>query len=301
MNKLEPQKALHLHLAKEVKKFKFGEYAVMEKYDGWYCYIDFVNGKWDVLRSRVGREVPAFTDISKFLVKIGTGSIDCRFIFEATIPGINFHEANGIFNRKSEQAQGVTLYFHDVVDLDNHSLDFETRYSLGCKILGEFFQACKQADMLELANRPCNIAIVPVLRVVDREEEAQELFQEVTRRGGEGIILKELSSGYHFGKRNSTLLKIKEEITKDLEVVGLIEGEGKYLGTLGALQVRGKNGIVIEVSGMSGWERNAWWVNPAMIIGKVVEVKAMKELEGGMLREARFKAIRFDKTLEDID
>jgi ATP-dependent DNA ligase len=301
MIELKPQKALHLHEAQKVKKFRFGEYAVMEKLDGWYCYIDCIDGKWDVLRSRVGREVPAFTDISKFLVKIGIGSINCRFIFEATIPGTNFHEANGIFNRKSEQAQGVTLYFHDLVDLDNHSLDFETRYSLGCKILGEFFQVCKQTDMLELANRPCNIAIVPVLRVADSEEESQELFQEVTRRGGEGIILKDLNSGYHFGKRNSTLLKIKEEITKDFEVVGLAEGEGKYLGTLGALQVRGKNGVVIEVSGMSDWERNVWWGNPAMIIGKVVEVVAMKELPNGSLREPRYKSIRFDKDIGDID
>ena len=40
------QKALHLHIAQSKKKFKFQTYAVMEKFDGWYVYIDIgVTGK----------------------------------------------------------------------------------------------------------------------------------------------------------------------------------------------------------------------------------------------------------------
>jgi hypothetical protein len=40
---------------------------------------------------------------------------------------------------------------------------------------------------------------------------------------------------------------------------------------------------------------------PSLIHGKVVEVKAMKELPDGSLREPRFKCIREDKTIGDID
>jgi ATP-dependent DNA ligase len=290
MIELKPQKALHLHEVQKVKKFRFGEYAVMEKYDGWYLYIDCIDGEWDVLRSRQGREVPSLADVSNGFSEVAPLQHDCRLIFEGTIGNLSFHELNGIFNRKFEQAIGVTLHLHDFVFLATPENEFELRYQYAESLL---------ADLEDIPS--CSVSLVPILGVVTTELEAQELFRQVTSSGGEGVILKELSAGYHFGKRNSTLLKIKEEITKDLEVVGLVEGEGKYLGTLGALQVRGKNGIVIEVSGMSDWERNVWWGNPSTIIGKVVEVVAMKELPNGSLREPRYKSIRFDKDIGDID
>jgi DNA ligase-1 len=126
-------------------------------------------------------------------------------------------------------------------------------------------------------------------------------FGNVISKGGEGVILKDIDSGYFFGKRNDRMLKIKEEVTKDLQVVGMVKGEGKYSDTLGALLVRDKNGITHTISGMTDGQRELWWENPLLIQGKVVEVKAMKELPDGSLREPRFKCIREDKTIGDID
>jgi DNA ligase-1 len=81
----------------------------------------------------------------------------------------------------------------------------------------------------------------------------------------------------------------------------MVKGEGKYSDTLGALLVRDKNGITHTISGMTDGQRELWWENPLLIQGKVVEVKAMKELPDGSLREPRFKCIREDKTIGDID
>jgi len=214
-----------------------------------------------------------------------------RLIFEVVIPNTDFHTANGILNRKSELANGAILYLHDTVWFDSPELPFSTRY-LSCELslpkLSEYL-----GDKVQL---------VPLLAdSCTSESQARELFEQITAKGGEGVILKELTAGYSFGKRNSTLLKIKEEVTKDLLVVGMQEGEGKYSGTLGALVVQTKAGVKFEVSGMSDGERRKWWDCTEKIIGSVVEVKAMKELEGGKLREPRFKAIRWDKTVEDID
>lgn len=289
-NKLEPQKALHLHEAKKVRKFSFGEYMVFEKLDGWYCYIDCVDGKWDVLRSRAMREISSLNHLSEMFHAIPqTTSI--RAIFEVVIPGVPFHVANGILNRKKELAKEAILYLHDVMELDSFACPFHIRHK-GCELsmsaLNKYL-----GDKVQLA---------PVLAThCTSESFARQLFEKVVNSGGEGIILKELNAGYHFGKRNSTLLKIKEEVTKDLLVVDIVEGEGKYLEHVGALVVVNKLGIRMQVSGMSDSQRRQWWLHPEDIIGCVVEVKAMKELPDGNLREPRFKAVRFDKTKEEID
>ena len=96
-------------------------------------------------------------------------------------------------------------------------------------------------------------------------------------------------------------MKIKEELTLDLLVIGMEEGEGKFKGTLGALVVRERDGTEHKVSGMTLKQRNAWWTNPLGIRGVVVEIAAMKRLPNGSLREPRYKATRFDKTVADID
>ena len=126
-------------------------------------------------------------------------------------------------------------------------------------------------------------------------------FDQITSDGGEGIVAKQLNSPYQPGKRNSSMLKLKEEVTKDLLVVEVEEGKGKYENTLGSLLCRRKNGTIIQVSGMTDSQRNEWWCNPALIVNSVVEVKAMSELPDGKLYQPRFKTIRHDKLTGDID
>jgi DNA ligase-1 len=145
------------------------------------------------------------------------------------------------------------------------------------------------------------VELIPILAVTSDEELIYKYFNSILELGGEGVILKNWEAGYFFGKRNANMMKIKEEVTKDLAVVGMVEGEGKYQGTLGALIVQSRDGAKHQVSGMTDYERDLWWEDRASIIGKVVEVKAMKELEDGSLREPRYKACRFDKTLMEID
>lgn len=147
------------------------------------------------------------------------------------------------------------------------------------------------------------VELIPILAVTSDEELIYKYFNSILELGGEGVILKNWEAGYFFGKRNANMMKIKELITKDFAIIGLAEGERgtKYEGTLGALVVQGRNGVKHTVSGMSDMERDLWWNNPDLIIGKVVQVNAMKELPDGTLREGRFKWVRHDKNLWEID
>jgi DNA ligase-1 len=290
MSNYPVQKALHYHEAKAKKNFTLGTYAIMPKIDGWYFYIDFIDGKWGKLTSRAGREIPSVAHLNGLIEKAILPNRDLRLIFEGTIPNMQFHELNGVFNRKEEPAENAVLHIHDVIYLTEPELEFKYRYGIVESIFNglQFFLKDK-------------IELVPVLAIGSTEEVFYYHFNKVIAKGGEGIILKNYNAGYFFGKRNANMMKIKEEVTKDLAVVGMVEGEGKYKGTLGALIVQSRDGTKHQVSGMTDYERDLWWNNRESIIGKVVEVKAMKELEDGSLREPRYKACRFDKTLAEID
>lgn len=279
---MEIQKVLHYHLAKEKKSFKISSpYAIMEKLDGWFVYIDFINGKTEGLKSSSGRIIPSLKHLSDSLAT-KRFPYDCRLIFEATIPGLLFHETNGILNRKYELALDTVLNFHDFILLDMPRTPFINRYQ---SINKDYL-----ADALE-----DKFSIIPILDVTTKEETFFKHFNEITSRNGEGVILKNINAGYSFGKRNMDIMKIKEEVTEDCIVLDILEGEGKYRDTTGALVVARENGTVIKVSGMTDAQREDWWFNRENILHKYVEVKAMKELPDGTLREPRFKCVRYDK------
>lgn len=281
---MKPQKALHLHedLDKKTPKSTGKFYYMFEKYDGWYGYYDFCVD--NVIKSRACREIPSLTEFSKSITPI---DIKGRLIFEILLRDVKeFSILNGILNRKA-QAPNVYLKVHDFVPHYDPELRFIDRYQL--------------AEMVvEKLGHP-DIEMAPHYGSSCQESTWRNLANSIWSRGGEGIILKKCDAGYSAGKRNADLLKIKEELTLDLYVEGLVEGEGKYKGTTGALLVSGKDGLIHTVSGMTDEQRDTWWDSPILIKHHVVEVKAMKKLPCGSLREPRFKAVRYDKGLEDID
>lgn len=284
------QKALHYNEAKKKKSFTLQTYAIMEKRDGWFVTADFIDGKWGKLTSRAEREIPSIAYLNEKIEEALHPSQNLRLIFEATIPDMQFHELNGVLNRKYEDAENVVLNLHDAVWLDMPEISFKDRWLSIQGIFNHLWVVLKE-----------QVQLIPVLAISSQEDVFYYHFNKVTSSGGEGIILKNYNSGYFFGKRNAHLMKIKEEVTKDLAVVGMVEGEGKYAGTLGALIVQSRDGTKHQVSGMTDEQRTSWWNDRSLIVGQVVEVKAMKELEDGSLREPRFKACRFDKTLAEID
>jgi ATP-dependent DNA ligase len=285
-----PQKALHYSEAIKKKSYIPQTFAIQPKLDGWFVMLDYIDGKWGKLSSRAEREIPSLDFLHEHIYKCLSPAENTRFIFEATIPNMQFHELNGVLNRKSESAENVVLNLHDIIFLDRPELPFKDRYEYvnpAYIILKEYLGHW--------------VKLVPILAISSQEDVFYYHFNQVTSSGGEGIILKNYDTGYFFGKRNSNLMKLKEECTKDLAVVGMVEGEGKYAGTLGALIVQSRDGTKHTVSGMTDEQRELWWYGRSVIIGQVVEIKAMKELPDGSLREPRFKACRFDKEIWEID
>jgi len=291
-----PQKALHLHKDEDLKtpKHQGRSYMIMEKFDGWFMYVDCINGKWQGIRSKTGRVLPSMGHYSRVMEGLKAPKIDIRLIFEAVIPFkhgprgyMEFKDCNGKFNQTNHELQNVILKCHDLLLPKN--LPFHRRYA-------KLEQCLKNWDAKFMH-------FVPVLHTSKDKDEWIHFYNHVLDKDGEGVILKCPNAVYSPKKRNADILKIKREITIDALVVGITEGKpgGKYVRTLGTLVVKTKNGALNNVSGMTDTQRIKWFNNPEAIVGKVVECTAMKILADGRLREGRFKAERFDKTEKDID
>lgn len=291
------QKALHLHIEEDKKAPKHlgQEYAIFEKYDGWYMYVDFIDGKWQGIRSKTGRQLYSMGWYNEQLEAGPKPNQNLRLVFEATIPGLIFKDANGRFNQTEERLNNVVCMCHDILFQKYPHTIFEKRYDRLISVLKHLdFSWLRRAGILGLSSDP---------DVWRKYYESIINIRDQFGHTGEGIILKKWDAAYSAGKRNYTLMKIKCELTLDLEIISWGKGKpgSKYENTLGYLVVREKSGLTHQVSGMDDMQRDYWAKNFDLIRGQVAEIAAMKRLPNGSLREARFKAIRHDKTVADID
>lgn len=285
-----PQKALHLKDALKKKRLQIeGEYLITEKLDGWYGYLDFhVETGFSPVYSGAGRAIPSlryYKDILKHSETSFNNSKPFRLIFEIYEEDVPFHILNGRLNRRSEQAENAKLYLHDVITLQNKSAQ------------GRFY------DLLDIYPYFDDkyFKRVPLIDISSDRTVWENHFQKVVDSGGEGIIMKQANSIYHPGKRNNSLLKLKLETTVDVECISIKNTVGAKGEDALNLVCRRKNGILIIVVVPKHEDKFRFRKEPEQVIGKVVELRAMKELENGQLREPRFKCVRYDKTLKDID
>jgi ATP-dependent DNA ligase len=298
MKDLKPQKALHLYTDLDKKKPKSTghEYMVTEKKDGWYGYYDSTDGH---IRSRAMRIIPSLEMVSRHLKSQVQDIVELRgqfrIIFEITHATVeDFYTLNGMLNSHAVlDPSEIVLYAHDLLLEDNPTETASERYNNLYHLASKYSPSCVwDTPVLEVAN---------LITTTKYQDTWQALAETVWASGGEGVILKRADSVYESGKRNANLLKIKEEVTLDLLVIGVTEGKDAFSGMVGALIVRDKSGREHHVSGMSIAQREQWWACQLDIVGSIVEVKAMKVNKDGSLREARFKSIRHDLTIADLD
>lgn len=135
-------------------------------------------------------------------------------------------------------------------------------------------------------------------------------LKQVEALGGEGLMIN-LMEGTYECKRTKKLLKVKTFKDADVLVTGIVEGTGKNLGKLGAVEVKflhnGKEMTCEVGSGFTDDERLIYWEHPESIMGKVIEVKYFevtqneKDKTKYSLRFPTFQhRIRTDKDEQDI-
>lgn len=168
---------------------------------------------------------------------------------------------------------------------------------------------------------------VSVPSLVFGEEKKMKLYAKIIRRGGEGVILKNLEAAYEFD-RSKNWIKVKKVQTYEVVITGYDDAKEWYAepGQYGADGKMYKDGRktkfflndwigaikfglydskkkeVVEVGQCSGVDeeiRKAVSENKKKYIGKVMEITAQERMPTGGFRHPQFLRFRDDKDAKD--
>jgi DNA ligase-1 len=136
--------------------------------------------------------------------------------------------------------------------------------------------------------------------------DVQAKANEYVKQGGyDGLMLRDPNAPWVAGPaRKGELVKVKPTATLDLRCNGVIRGEGKHAGRLGAISVSYRGATSCVGTGFSDDERELLWRaacdgTASSPIGQIVEIECMAVNPNNTLREPRFKGIRWDKERPD--
>lgn len=148
------------------------------------------------------------------------------------------------------------------------------------------------------------VKIVPGT-IVNNQEELENAYQKLLADGYEGTILKNPKGIYECGRKSPNWLKVKPWSDADLTVVRSYPGEGKHIGRIGGLVLKGVaewNGRAYEVqtevgTGFTDEERSFFQglEESGTLAGKIVEIKFQDITVEGACRFPVYSRLRIDK------
>jgi len=263
-------------------------------------------GVTTVCYSRNGKVFDNFGHIEKQIsdnfVKIARGHQNALingFVLDGEVIGNTFQELMRQARRKTDvQADDSVFNIFDIIPLS----DFREGHWNA--------QLYKRIAILEhirhVVDTMPNVELLPHIMVdldtAAGKDQLERYAKDNVNAGFEGIMIKELEAPY-ICKRSTDWMKWKPTLTVDLEVVGVEEGTGRNLGRLGALVCHGVDDgkeITVNVgSGFSDVDRDDYWTNRNLVIGRTCEVlcDVITQNQDGTysLRFPRFVRFRDDK------
>jgi DNA ligase 1 len=238
------------------------QYLVSEKYDG-------VRAIWDgtTLRFRSGREVPA---PAWFIAKLPPTPLDG----ELWLARRKFDELSGIVRTHVPVDADWQRITYLIFETPDGAGSFEQRYAT-------------LRDVVARANWP-QLKAVEQTRVAHRAE-LKRRFDAIVKAGAEGLMLHLADAPYVTG-RSDVLLKLKPLLDTEATVIRQLPGKGKYVGKMGALELKTKDGLVFRLgTGFSDAVRE----NPPPI-GSLVTYTYREITPTGKPRFASFLRVRDD-------
>jgi len=282
-----------------------GEDVVTEKLDGVRCICKSIEGETTFF-TRDGREITGLVDIEREIgaLYVKDGVFDGELLIDEDDGKAEdkFRATMKIVGSKDKEK--LNLVYH-VFDFIPSTSVFESQtekdiYSMSRDILSRIMDIFPNLEYI----KP-----VPVLDIINMSEEngllkVNEWADKIIAEGGEGVMLNVISAPYQY-KRTNNLLKVKQVSESDGEIVDTFMGQGNIKGLLGGIVVKYKDTTVRVGSGFTLGERKLYAENPEQLIGKMATYAFTTEShnENGdlSLRFPRFKAVRFDKSINDAN
>lgn len=206
---------------------RLGRCAVESKLDGIRCQVHRRRGKVDIFSRNLERLTETFPDIVE-AVRSQTKATSAIIEGEA----IAFDEATGEFypfqvtvqRKRKHKIEEMALAFPLAFVV------FDLLYLDGKDYTGKAYEQ-RRAALEKLIKADRRLRAVEQV-VAESAAELQEVFDDQTGRGMEGIIAKRLDSTYQAGARNYNWIKLKRTYggelpdTIDAVVVGYLRGRG---------------------------------------------------------------------------
>ena len=236
---------------------------------------------------------------TKMVRKAATSNLSMGFVLDGEVIGNSFQELMRQARRKTDvQAEDSVYNVFDILPLDAfREGHWNAQLNKRIQIL---------EDMRPVIDTMPNVELLPHLMVnldtAAGKDQLERYAKDQVNAGFEGIMIKNCDAPY-VCKRSTDWMKWKPTLTVDLEVVGVEEGTGRNLGRLGALVCHGVDDgkeITVNVgSGFSDVDRDDYWTNRNLVIGRTAEVlcDVITQNQDGTysLRFPRFIRFRDDK------
>ena len=142
---------------------------------------------------------------------------------ELYIHGSTFQEITKLVKKLRPESVNVQLHVYDVPRAGNYSAHGEWKDRK--TVLNDFAHRCKTADS-------CKSVVVVRTDFAAHEEDVYELQSEYLEEGYEGAIVRERDGEYRFGYRSRSLLKVKNFMDEEYEIVGFTTGVGRFDGCI---------------------------------------------------------------------
>ena len=205
----------------------------------------------------------------------------------------NFQIGTGIINSDNEDKSCICFKIYEVLPIE----EFEKGESK-LTYKNRRHEVLNPLSITISRNHLENIEVVPILYEGTDKSKIDELLNKADSLGWEGLMLNKDTKWKN--KRNNGILKVKSFKSADLLCTDVVEGEGKYKGTLGLIKCDYKGFELGVGSGFTDEQRHYYWNNPDEIIDKIVEIKYKNETknkQGGLsVQFPTFITIRNDKT-----
>jgi DNA ligase-1 len=252
--------------------------------------------------SRNGKIFENFTTIEQQLIgvmdRLSVRLGHTSFVLDGEVVGNSFQELMRQARRKENvSADDSVFHVFDIIPLP----DF-LRGHWNARLQSRLDVLNKASNLI--SSLP-NVELLPHINVDLNTAQGKDQFDRYCKdkvaEGFEGVMIKDLDAPYQC-KRTTFWLKYKPVITVDLEVVDVEEGTGRNLGRLGALVCTGfDHGKQITVnvgSGFTDADRDSFWVDRNLVMGRTVEILCdtiTKNQDGTYsLRFPRFLRFRSD-------
>jgi DNA ligase-1 len=274
------------------------------KLDGVRVLMVF-NNKTVLSFSRNGKTFDNFTHIEEQIMNqvlqiwASHGELKGGFVFDGEVIGNSFQELMRQARRKTDvQATDSVFNVFDVIPLDEFNKGiWNTPLSKRIELLEKLRPTFDKMPNVELLPH-----IMVDLDTAAGRDQLDRYAKDMVNQGFEGIMIKNVDAPYEC-KRNTSWMKWKPTITVDLQVIGVEEGTGRNVGRLGALVCNGVDDgkeITVNVgSGFSDEDRDDYWANSNLIIGRTAEILCdiITQNQDGTysLRFPRFVRFRDDK------